>query len=74
MTSAKWPSVDIWTAARKVRFLGKSGRRVLVSTPPQTMIPASGIRFCGIMRKQDQILSMFACSITLRHFAISALM
>ena len=41
---------------------------------PQTMIPASGIRFCGIMRKQDQILSMFACSITLRHFAISALM
>ncbi len=41
---------------------------------PQTMIPASGIRFCEIMRKQDQILSMFACSITLRHFAISALM
>jgi hypothetical protein len=38
------------------------------------MIPASGIRFCEIMRKQDQILSMFACSITLRHFAISALM
>ena len=41
---------------------------------PWTMIPAGGIRFCEIMRKQDQILSMFDCSITLRHFAISALM
>jgi|KBSSwiStaDraftv2_1062776.scaffolds.fasta_scaffold887839_2 hypothetical protein len=39
------------------------------------MIPKSGHRFSEkIMRKKNQILSIFACSITRRHFAISALM